>query len=334
MPLHQLPLTFADYCSFVTATLYFVQPGVDRKAVMQWLMDNVFGSPRNFAWWGIFVGHKVVEWGVLSFYSLLYKLELPIFERHRAFPHKPWPWKDPRPEIRAEARSLRDKAFWYIVKFHSVVFLVNYFAGGFITDDMPQPNYMPETVPEWYTSLWQVLAGTIVAETGFYWGHRLLHKPWLYWAHKKHHEFKDCTVWATFYVTPLDALITDIIPAGLPLFLFNMHIYTIYMYTLPLILNAAWVHCGYELPFRFNPLLALPLSTQSEAMHDVHHRTSRHNFGGAYFLWDRLAGTYRVPLPLVITPKDESDAAKQKKQIIATLDSERDVTQTNEDKSD
>jgi sterol desaturase/sphingolipid hydroxylase (fatty acid hydroxylase superfamily) len=256
----------------------------------------------------------------------MYKLELPFFEKHRSFPHKPWPWKDPRPKVREEYWALRSKAFWYIVKFHIVVFIVNVLLGEWqVPKEGYHKNHVPETVPHWFTSMWQVLAGSMIAETGFYWAHRLEHKPFLYWAHKKHHEFKDCTVWATFYVHPLDALITDIIPAGLPLVLFDMHIYTVYMYTLPLILNAAWVHCGYELPLRFNPLLALPLSTQSETMHDVHHRTSRYNFGGAYFLWDRIAGTYREPEPLEIRIKEDSEG------VIKALDADADKTQVPDD---
>jgi len=295
MPLHALPLTLADYCSFVTAALYFYQPGVDRKALVQWLNDNVFGNNYNFAVWGVFACHKIMEWGCLGIYTLLYKLELPLFERNRAMPHKPWPWKDPRPEVREEAKQLRSRAFWYIVKFHFCVALFTMYLGTTIDPKTPQPVYLASETPEWYTSMWQVLVATIIAETGFYWGHRILHTKWLYWAHKRHHEFKDSTVWATFYVSFLDFFITDFIPAGLPIVFLDMHIYTIYMYTIPLILNAVWVHCGYALPLRFNPLLALPMSTQSEAMHDVHHRTSKHNFGGAYFVMDRIFGTYLNP---------------------------------------
>jgi len=265
----------------------------------------------------------------MGFYSLIYWLELPYFEKHRTFPHKPWPWKDPNPKVRQEYSTLRWGALFYILKFHAVVLMINMF-GGWLTRNDPEfernPSFLPETVPHWFTSAWQVVAGCIVAETGFYWGHRVLHQPWLYWAHKRHHEFKDCTVLATFYVHPLDALITDIIPAGLPLWLFNMHIYTVYMYTLPLILNAAWVHCGYELPLRFNPLLFLPLSTASETTHDVHHRAHRYNFGGAYFLWDRIMGTYRAPPDLKSTPAEAM-------QHLATLQKGNPV-ETTEDKSE
>jgi len=323
MPLHRLPFSFADYCSFFTASLYFYQPFVDRGAVVQWMQDNVFGSRRTFAIWGIFFGHKLTEWTMLGFYTLMYKLKLPYFEKHRAFPHKPWPWDSDNPKVREEARDLRWRAFTYIVKFHFVVFCVNYLLGtGFPDENTPQPNYARKTVPAWYTTMWQCLAGSVIAETGFYWGHRVLHKPWLYWAHKRHHEFKDCTVWATFYVSPLDALITDIIPAGAPLLIFDMHIYTIWMYTIPLILNACWVHCGYELPLRFNPLNFLPLATESEVMHDVHHRNSRYNFGGAYFLWDRMMGTYRQPPPLTVKATDTDQQQVQRNEIIQSIETD------------
>ncbi len=147
--------------------------------------------------------------------------------------------------------------------------------------------------------VWVVCCGMVMvwcSETGFYFGHRLLHSsPFWYRYHKWHHEFVDTGVLTTFYVHPIDALVTDLIPIGTAIFALKMHIYTIWLFIIPHLMNAVWVHCGYTHPLRFNPLLALPLSTESERTHDLHHRNSLFNFGGAYFVWDRLMGTYRDP---------------------------------------
>jgi sterol desaturase/sphingolipid hydroxylase (fatty acid hydroxylase superfamily) len=110
----------------------------------------------------------------------------------------------------------------------------------------------------------------------FYWAHRWMHETSFYRFHKLHHEYVDCNVWATFYVTVFDMFVTDIIPAGLGPVIFNMHMYTMFIYTIPLILNASWVHVGYDqaklFGLGFNPFLILPFATESERTHDLHHR--------------------------------------------------------------
>lgn len=292
-------LNIHDLFSLVTCFLFLYQPFVDRGAVVQWCTDNIYGDTTNFVNWGVFSFHKVMEWGCIGFYTLMYTLEIPIFEKNRSFPHIPWPWNDPDPEIRTEHTRLQYRALYYILRFHAIVFCITLALSYLPKSEQDLAKYRAETVPHWTTSAWQILAGTVCAETGFYFAHRALHAfPYLYSHHKRHHEYKSCTVMATFYVEPLDALLTDLIPAGLPLVLFDMHIYTIWMYTVPLILNAVWVHCGYEMSLRFNPLLFLPFATDAEVTHDLHHRLGMCNYGGAYFIWDWLCGTYIPPPPL------------------------------------
>lgn len=76
------------------------------------------------------------------------------------------------------------------------------------------------------------------------------------------------------------------------------------MFTLPLILNALRVHCGYDNSrlfalLGFNPTLTLPLCTDAERTHDMHHRYNMCNYGGAYFfcqsarVWGALSSVGR-----------------------------------------
>ena len=54
------------------------------------------------------------------------------------------------------------------------------------------------------------------------------------------------------------------------------------MFTLPLIANALRVHCGYDNSRwfgGFNPVLTLPLCTDAERTHDMHHRFNTCNYG-------------------------------------------------------
>jgi sterol desaturase/sphingolipid hydroxylase (fatty acid hydroxylase superfamily) len=89
----------------------------------------------------------------------------------------------------------------------------------------------PATIPSKATVAYQCLVSTFVAETGFYFAHRLLHSSRLYYWHKRHHEYKDSTVYATFYVGLLDAILTDFIPAGFGIVFFEMHQWTVWFVT-------------------------------------------------------------------------------------------------------
>lgn len=144
------------------------------------------------------------------------------------------------------------------------------------------------------------VGAALVSSAGFYFAHRLLHETRLYYWHKRHHEYRDSTVYATFYVGLLDSVITDFIPAGFGIVYFEMHQWTVWMFTLPLIANALRVHCGYDNSkllslLGFNPVLTLPMCTDAERTHDMHHRYNTCNYGGAYFFWDRICGTWMDP---------------------------------------
>jgi sterol desaturase/sphingolipid hydroxylase (fatty acid hydroxylase superfamily) len=194
-----------------------------------------------------------------------------------------------------------------------------------------------------FLSLSFSLPSSCYSLAGFYFAHRLLHETRLYYWHKRHHEYRDSTVYATFYVGLLDSVITDFIPAGFGIVYFEMHqvstshthhiecswvashdatvvfattwelicrycVYpfnhivqwTVWMFTLPLIANALRVHCGYDnskllSALGFNPALTLPMCTDAERTHDMHHRYNTCNYGGAYFFWDRICGTWMDP---------------------------------------
>ena len=339
MPLHIPSFSVGDAVSLLTAFLFLYQPGVDRQAVMQWLTDNVFGSAENFSAWGVFTSHKIVEWGGIGFYYLLYTLQIPAIEKFKTHP-EPWPWNSPDPKRREEFRELQKRAFTYVIKYHIVVFLFT-FALSVYAPQQDLDFVMPHTVPVWWVSAYQIICSTIFAEVGFYFAHRLLHHPsyvfffllllvfflpsppppslstspytppplslslthnhihsW-YRFHKRHHEFKSNVVIASFYVDFMDSLLTDLIPAGFGAVYFKMHWYTVTMYVIPLILNALWVHCGYRFPAKINPFLVVPLATDSEEPHDLHHRENIYNFGGALFVMDRLLGTYKDPVASV-----------------------------------
>ncbi len=55
--------------------------------------------------WGPQVLMKGIEWSCFGFYSLLYLLELPVFEQFRAYPPgEPWPWNHKSERVRSGKR--------------------------------------------------------------------------------------------------------------------------------------------------------------------------------------------------------------------------------------
>jgi len=338
--------------SVCTAILYFWQPGIDHRALMQWIIDHgFFGSIAFCSVFGTFFFHKIVEWVGLMWYSTLYTLEakninLPFLsvntlKKAKLDTQEPWAWDDEDKKVGESYVDLQSRSLWYTLKYHFWVSVVQFLifttlitwswnpakgaanaeaASSNSTDSSSSPSLAaavglewswipdhpdltradPALLPSKAEVAYQCLMATFWAETGFYFFHRLMHETRLYYWHKRHHEFKDATVWATFYVGFLDSVITDFIPAGLGIMYFNMHQWTIWLFTIPLIVNALRVHCGYNnarlLPLLgFNPIITLPMCTDTERTHDMHHRSNNCNYGGAYFLWDRICGTWHDP---------------------------------------
>lgn len=270
MPLHVLSrMGAADALSLVTSTVFLTQPFVDREALMQWFVDAM-GGPENTKVWGLQVVHKSFEYFMLALFTLIYAMELPVFERHKVMPSVPWPWKSDKKEVREEYGRLVARSLRFIATFHLGVLALNWL--------LVKPERLdlvdPATIPSRLTVVLKIMAGTLCAETGFYFGHRLLHTKMLYKYHKRHHEYKDSSVYATLYVGVVDAIITDIIPAGVAIVGLDMHMYTTAFFTISLISNAFIVHCGYRWPSRLHPFILLPFATEAEITHDLHHRKS------------------------------------------------------------
>lgn len=108
-------------------------------------------------------------------------------------------------------------------------------------DIVPDGDPNPNTIPPWWVSAVQVIGASFVFDFMFYWGHRILHTfPRLYKYHKMHHEFKDTSVITSYYVHPVEILLTTIIPGATPAALFNMHYYTWMMWLIPMTMSNVW----------------------------------------------------------------------------------------------
>jgi lathosterol oxidase len=150
-----------------------------------------------------------------------------------------------------------------------------------------------------------------------YWGHRLMHTKWLYWAHKMHHEFHDVSVLASGYTHPVDMIISLLFPVSLAFgtmahFGYPVHLLTGWQILLAGQWGVVYDHAGIS-PSAYDSIWndgfgwlmsgVLPLCRTALA-HDLHHRQFQYNFGARYLIYDRLFGTYKAPVqPILITQK-------------------------------
>jgi sterol desaturase/sphingolipid hydroxylase (fatty acid hydroxylase superfamily) len=222
MPLHTIGLsqprsfyglTFADLMSCVIAFLFYAQPGVDHKAVFQWIVDNAFGgSVALVAVAGTFISHKILEWCGLLWFEAMYQLDkrkhLPgskAIASMKIDTDTPWAWDSPDAKVGTKYADLKSRSLKYIVTFHAIVSVVQfgliYFAtqwkrvdGQWTWSWLPDhPDYVradANLIPSKATVAYQCLVSLFISESGFYFAHRLMHETRLYYWHKRHHEFK------------------------------------------------------------------------------------------------------------------------------------------------
>ena len=66
------------------------------------------------------------------------------------------------------------------------------------------------SLPSFQTLMWQLIISILIDDTWFYWGHRLLHTPWLYrHIHKQHHRFRFTHPLASEFAHPVEDLLVN-----------------------------------------------------------------------------------------------------------------------------
>jgi sterol desaturase/sphingolipid hydroxylase (fatty acid hydroxylase superfamily) len=139
----------------------------------------------------------------------------------------------------------------------------------------------------------------VLAETGFYWGHRLSHElPWLWRFHSLHHSSEHMQFLANTRTHPVDMVVTRLF--GLvPLYVLGLAGPTAAGSSAPallLVLGTFWgffIHAN--LRWRLGPLEWL-LTTP--AFHHWHHSRHEHidrNYASTLPFLDRLFGTHYLP---------------------------------------
>jgi sterol desaturase/sphingolipid hydroxylase (fatty acid hydroxylase superfamily) len=145
----------------------------------------------------------------------------------------------------------------------------------------------------------RIALGLLVAETGFYWGHRLSHElPWLWRFHALHHSTEHMSYLANTRTHPVDMIVTRLF--GLvPLWLLGLAGPGAAGSAAPaalLVLGTVWgffIHAN--LRWRLGPLEWI---VTTPAFHHWHHSRREHinrNYASTLPVLDRLFGTHYLP---------------------------------------
>ena len=102
-------------------------------------------------------------------------------------------------------------------------------------------------MPSIKTAFVQLLVCTIINDVWFYWFHRALHHPKLYWIHKRHHLFhKSQIAFAAMYAHGIEGLLTGLIPVFMGPCFFGMHGATVVLFYAIRIWEGVQAHCKSE----------------------------------------------------------------------------------------
>lgn len=133
-------------------------------------------------------------------------------------------------------------------------------------------------LPSTITMIFHLFLSALLGELFYYFSHRLLHIPMLYSSiHKIHHNYKAPIAIVSLYGHPLEILFGNTFAVIGPIYILNVHSYTLYLGIVLGFVDSLSDHAGFDVKNRF---------------HDLHHQFTNCNFG-SIGIFDRVCGTYR-----------------------------------------
>jgi sterol desaturase/sphingolipid hydroxylase (fatty acid hydroxylase superfamily) len=148
--------------------------------------------------------------------------------------------------------------------------------------------------PSWSIISFQLALFILSEDTIFFWTHYLFHTPWLYKnIHKKHHVYKQPTGVTAVLSDPIEVIQTQFAVWFMPMFLKEVHIFTICLWVAIRLYQTVIAHSGYNFPY-ISTQYWLPELMPGAIAHDFHHQHGKWNYGSFFSIWDQLMGTHRL----------------------------------------
>lgn len=148
---------------------------------------------------------------------------------------------------------------------------------------LPTPiSRVTASIPNFREVFRDIFLCTLGREVLYYYLHRLLHNPRLYFhIHKHHHQFAPPLAIAGHHFHPVDYIITGVLPVVIPAWVLKAHVLTMWLNIILVFTEASVVHCRYNFYEMFD---LKPTS------HDLHHKYNNVNFG-VFGAMDYIHGT-------------------------------------------
>ena len=234
--------------------------------LLHWGEPVIFTAASFVVYIAVFWGHH------LWLHSVVYSGCIKSLHRYKVTE------KEPPPELTREA--LMSEAAGAVLQLPVLYFIFRWLLEGVMTISCELPS-LPHLVLR--VAVWHA-----IFDAWFYWGHRLLHSPALYWIHKQHHRFYSSVGIAATFAHPVEAVLIGLGStfAG-PVLFPRTHMLVWLVYFALRLHETVDAHSGYDFPW--SPWRYMPLHGGCRR-HDFHHSHNKGNYGG-FWVWDWLCGT-------------------------------------------
>jgi len=261
---------------FITLILFYVQPFIDREALLMYIRE-FFPSDSMF-FFSLMLGVNYLTRIIVDiFYMTIYYFQPTCLEKYRI--NNEWLWNtDDHYNIRILKTILH----------YGLLNLIIFIPLTYISFN---PNIDYTDVDPWYISFIQIMFSLILYDAMFYIIHRSLHSKYLFWIHKMHHEYINTVIWADANTGLIEVILVAVLPNIIIGNIIHMKMYTQLMLIVVSISLGISQHSNYLLPY--SPFDLIPFG-DTIGGHVEHHRLRNVNFAPYWSYLDRIFNTYKA----------------------------------------